>query len=435
MIVVGGGVAGCAAAFRLRAAGRRVTLLEAGEVIGGRTRTIDLDGTRVELGAIYLLNSYERTLALLADAGATHLTTPWSPTAGLWDGTQLHEVRYDFLPSFFRLPLLTLRDKVRLAVGAVRSIVGPAPEPFETDSLARFDHGADMETWARRRFGDNVFEYVIRPLIEPSFGTDCRELSTPYLAGILKRAHRAKFRLPVHGMGTIVEALVRDVDVQLGCRATAVTRDGDGYAVTIEDGRTLRTPELVIATPSAEAATLLADVLHEHQLEALRDAPYASMAHAVLRWEDDPWPGHELEMLLPVGAGPRPLLGTIVKTGRTSTLVPAGARLMNSYFSNEATRRLDDAQIIDLALDHVRAVYGGGFPPPKATVVRFGAALATSTPGHYARMRQLRTGLPEGLALAGDHLAHLGVETAVVSGERAAADLLVPPGEPRPAHP
>lgn len=424
MIVIGAGIAGSTAAFRIQQAGHPVTLLEASDAVGGRTRTTDVHGFGVELGAIYLLNSYERTLAVLEDAGASDLIAPWSPTAGLWDGRRLHEIRYDFLPTFFKLDLMTVRDKIKLATGAARSIAGKAPEPFETDSLAEFDDGTDMETWARRRFGDNVFEYVVRPLIEPSFGSDCRDLSKPYLMGILKRAHKAAFRLPVDGMGRICEELTRDVDVRLNTAVTSVRRNGDQFVVTTEGSEQLTAARVVVATTSGVAGDLLGATLDAEQIGTLRDAPYASMAHSVLRWDRDPWPEHGLEMLLPVGAGARPLLGTIVKTGRTSRLVPDGARLMNSYFSSAATRAMSDEEIIDVALTHVRDIFGAGFTEPAASVVRFDVALATSPPGHYARMRELRAGLPRGLALAGDYLAHLGVETAVVSGERAAEALL-----------
>ncbi len=97
VIVIGGGAAGAAAAFRLRSQGHEVVLLEATEEIGGRTRTLWRDGFGVEFGAIYLLNSYERCLALLEEAGRSDVLAPWSPAAGLWDGEQLHELRYDYI--------------------------------------------------------------------------------------------------------------------------------------------------------------------------------------------------------------------------------------------------------------------------------------------------------------------------------------------------
>jgi len=68
--VVGGGWAGLAAAVELTAAGRAVTLFEAGRVPGGRARAINLDGRRVDNGQHLLLGAYRETLALMRRVGA-----------------------------------------------------------------------------------------------------------------------------------------------------------------------------------------------------------------------------------------------------------------------------------------------------------------------------------------------------------------------------
>ncbi|MEH3138962.1 MAG: FAD-dependent oxidoreductase, partial [Mycobacterium kyogaense] len=247
------------------------------------------------------------------------------------------------------------------------------------------DRGEDMETWARRRLGDTLFECFVRPLIEPSFGTDCRDLSVPYLQGIMKRAHRAKFFLPRDGMGELCVALTRDVKVELQTEVEAVDARTDKVEVRTSDGEVLTAEGIVVATDSVSAATILAPNLDEQSVKALRSAPYASMAHVNLRWAEDPLPDNEFEMLLPVGTGPRPLLGTIMKTSRTSRLVPAGARMTDSYFSSEATRTLSDDELINVALQHVSDIYGCDLPDTVAEVFSIDRALAVSPPGSLPR--------------------------------------------------
>ena len=68
--VIGGGWAGIAAAVELTAQGQAVTLFEAGRVLGGRARSITLDGHRLDNGQHILLGAYKEILALMRQIGA-----------------------------------------------------------------------------------------------------------------------------------------------------------------------------------------------------------------------------------------------------------------------------------------------------------------------------------------------------------------------------
>ena len=138
----------------LRRRGHDVVLLESAPQVGGRTATLEKDGFLIDGGAVYLLSLYDRTFALLRDAGMGAELRRWKPVAGLNDGTRTHRVRYDRLDSFLTLKLLTTSDKLRLAVAVGRIVSSAAPAPYDTDSLAAFDDGQTMEAWSRRRLGD-----------------------------------------------------------------------------------------------------------------------------------------------------------------------------------------------------------------------------------------------------------------------------------------
>ncbi|MDP3638916.1 MAG: hydroxysqualene dehydroxylase HpnE [Azonexus sp.] len=68
--VIGGGWAGIAAAVELTSAGVETTLFEAGRVLGGRARSITVDGRRLDNGQHILLGAYRETLALMRQVGA-----------------------------------------------------------------------------------------------------------------------------------------------------------------------------------------------------------------------------------------------------------------------------------------------------------------------------------------------------------------------------
>lgn len=68
--VIGGGWAGIAAAVELTAAGADTTLFEAGRVLGGRARSVHIDGRTLDNGQHILLGAYRETLGLMRRTGA-----------------------------------------------------------------------------------------------------------------------------------------------------------------------------------------------------------------------------------------------------------------------------------------------------------------------------------------------------------------------------
>ncbi|MEV4949669.1 protoporphyrinogen oxidase [Streptomyces sp. NPDC053755] len=85
VVVVGGGIAGLAAAHRLATAGVRVTLLEGGDRLGGKLLAGEIAGAPVDLGAESLLARRPEAVALAGAVGlADRLRAPATTTASVW---------------------------------------------------------------------------------------------------------------------------------------------------------------------------------------------------------------------------------------------------------------------------------------------------------------------------------------------------------------
>lgn len=96
--VIGGGWAGCAAALTLAEAGVPVTLYEAGRVLGGRARAVELDGRLLDNGQHILLGAYAQTLELI------ERLRPATSKNGLWRLPLALEQPPDFSLTCPRLP-------------------------------------------------------------------------------------------------------------------------------------------------------------------------------------------------------------------------------------------------------------------------------------------------------------------------------------------
>src|SRR6476619_1124080 len=93
--VIGAGIAGLTAAFRLRRAGKSVVVLEASERVGGAIQTVREQGFTFELGPTFLSGASRQTAALAAAAGLETEIVEASPAARrreVWTGKKLGEV-------------------------------------------------------------------------------------------------------------------------------------------------------------------------------------------------------------------------------------------------------------------------------------------------------------------------------------------------------
>lgn len=84
--VIGGGPAGCAAAYALRKSGYQVTLLEAQDHVGGRTSQVQQDGFNLASGALFLMGGiYPRTNAIIDELGHRDELVEWDARAVVID--------------------------------------------------------------------------------------------------------------------------------------------------------------------------------------------------------------------------------------------------------------------------------------------------------------------------------------------------------------
>ncbi len=188
--IIGGGPAGCAAAYSLQKARVDFELFEAAEKVGGRTKQLHRDdGYNLGTGALFLMGGiYPRTMALLSEMGRKKQLVPWAGASELMDEDHSrYPVRLNSFFSFLKLPTLGLRDKLRIIGTGLRLLVAPgARNPFDGSQLAKYDSDENLEDWSRANLGDKAFEYVMRPIMDFLYAVPLRELSTPFPKALMK---------------------------------------------------------------------------------------------------------------------------------------------------------------------------------------------------------------------------------------------------------
>jgi oxygen-dependent protoporphyrinogen oxidase len=420
VVVVGGGVAGCTAAYTLRKLGHEVTLLEAEERLGGRAWTLRDRGFAIDTGAGFLCNFYARTLALLDELGRTRSLAEMPRIVGLYDGERVHVVRAGSPLDYLRTPLLGAGDKARIAISFARSAFGHAVDPFDLEGLARADRGQTIAEWARRTMGERAYQVLIRPSIEPYWYFRCEDAAAPLVIALLRVAPWARFMCLSEGMGALCEWMAEDVDVRTGVRVGSVRLKGERAYVTTQRGEAIDAEAAVLATDAPEAARLLEPGALS---ERLAQVSYAANTLVALVYQSDLWSDVPAGFVFPVGPGHHDVAGVVLLSRKLPSLVPPGAEVVQVAFSDQASRRFGTAGAEARALEAANEFLGKASPKPlEAYIFDRARAIPVPRPGGYAALREVRDAMPPRIRLAGDYLSHATIEGAVQSGERAGHD-------------
>ena len=435
--VVGGGISGLAAAYRLRRAvghGATITLFDPADRLGGVLRTETLCGHPMDLGAEAFLARRPEVPALLADLGlADRQIIPTGVRTTIYSGSRLHP-----------LPSGTVNG-IPGSPSAMSGLVDPATVARmvgEPDRPLMWRRGDDPAVGAlvAERFGEQVVARSVDPLLSGVYAgsaatiglrsaaptlADALDAGADSLTAAVRRVLPGSTGGPVFGAvdggyRVLLDELVR----RSGLRwvQSAVRRlSGDGAHWVLEDAAGGTTPAagVVLALPAPTAAGLLADIAPRSAAAAAR----VQVASAVV-----------LAMAVPAGTPFPPQSGVLVASGedlhsKAITLSSrkwgrrGGAELLRlsfGRFGDDIARSSSAEQLQTWALDDLDAVFGIRVDPLEVLVQRWIDALPQYGPGHAELAAEIRTGLPPGIAVTGNFLDGVGVPACLAAAGRAA---------------
>lgn len=447
-VVVGGGIAGLAAALRLERLLPEpdVVLLEAGERLGGKILTERVDGFLVEGASDSFLTRKPRGLGLCEELGLTGRLQPRDPR---------HERTYVRLgDALHPLPAgLTGMIPTRLEALAESDLLSPegrarlagepelpaAPEDAGDESIAAF---------VTRRLGREAYERLVEPLASGIFAGDGEQLSLaatfPGLRrlelehGSLLRGLRAQseaagdagppFVTLRGGMGELVQAAagrLARTRVRTGAEVVAVRRSASGYEALLASGEAVGADAVVLALPAHAVAVLTAE-LDPELARAHAGIPHASSALVTLSFaaSEVPRPLDAYGYVVPRVEGSDVLACTWTSSKWTGR-APTDRALLRVYlgrFGGPDVTTRPDGELVALARREVGETLGVTAAPGLARVHRWLRGMPQYVLGHLERLDAIERRLAEqpGLAVAGAAYRGVGIPDCIASGEEAA---------------
>ncbi|WP_440007446.1 NAD(P)/FAD-dependent oxidoreductase [Halomicrococcus sp. SG-WS-1] len=254
--IVGGGIAGLSAAYRLQQQGYDVQVFEASDDLGGLAATYETDGDRIEKFYHHLSKSEETIVDLIEELGlGDDLRWPIGKNAYYVDGV-VHPLDKPW--EILAYPHMSVYDKFRLTMLTQEIDVRGGIPKFDT-----YERLEDFEDVPIREFlvehtSRGVYENFFEPLLDAKFGSRKDDVSAAWLLGRIKfRGERDLLRgeplgYLTGGFGQLVDALVDAVgeeNITTGARVTDLdVEDGEVRSLTAE-----------MAESEAEAAPAEAD--------------------------------------------------------------------------------------------------------------------------------------------------------------------------------
>ncbi len=180
--IVGGGILGLTAAYRLLQQGVHVALYERAPDLGGLVGSFDLDGRPVDRFYHVVLPNDDRVRALAADVGFSEDDWRFRGTeVGFFDTGRLFSM--SSIGEFLRFPILAPHDRLRLGAFVARCQLG--------SDHSRLDE-IPLEGWLRRLCGKRAVENLWKPLLDSKFDGRFGDLPATYIWARTRRMSRTR---------------------------------------------------------------------------------------------------------------------------------------------------------------------------------------------------------------------------------------------------
>ncbi len=268
VVVIGGGAAGTAAAYKLTNLGYRVTILEKESSLGGRIQSCSFRGVNYELGASFITRGlYPMTFDLLKATNLNRdLRVRKSRVAIVKSGkakSATTGIKVTNLPKVLKL----LLDSRKFTIKNMS-----AAKQYDTESVA--------QAFAGKRYRA-FLEYLLQPTLNGYFYWKPERTSLAFLMILMGESFRkGKTYTLKNGLQKLPEALSAGSTVLLNAEVLSVQKSGNSYHIQViseSKKQILECDGLVCATTATVALKIISG-LTPRQSSFLSAVGYSSTA-------------------------------------------------------------------------------------------------------------------------------------------------------------
>ncbi|MCT2535586.1 protoporphyrinogen oxidase [Aquibacillus koreensis] len=456
--IIGGGITGLTAAYYLQEQIKEqqlpyeIKLIEASDQLGGKIKTVQKNGYTIERGPDSFLIRKASAAKLAKEVGlADALVKNGSGGSYILVNDKLHKMPSG---SFMGIPtevrpflfssLFSWKGKFRAAF----DFILPKGEPVSDQSLGLF---------FRRRFGDELVENLVEPLLSGIYAGDIDDLSLmatfpnfyqleqkhrSLVKGLnvmmpkKKQAKGVKKPSMFYSLKGGLQALVEAIEVRLnsdavmkGVSVDQIERMDGRYHLSLDDESVYEADAVVIASPYFAAQNMLRQYTF---MDAFNDMRATSVANVVLAF-DQAAIKQDIDgtgFVVSRNSSYRITACTWTHKKWPETAAPEGKALLRCYLGkpgDEDVVNLSDEELEEIVLNDLNKTMHITDKPEFSVITRWKNAMPQYSVGHKERihsvMEQMKEHTP-GVFLAGGSYQGIGIPDCIDQGEAAVTKVL-----------
>ena len=267
--IIGGGWAGLAAAVELSKNNIPVTVYESAKQLGGRARSVEINGLSVDNGQHLMIGAYQQMLDLLNTVNVTeedvfYRTPQQIKVMDLKANITAFDLKLPKLPTplnilfgMLRCPSLSFSEKIQ------------ALYRFNSLLNKRIKQDISVDQWLNKaRLPTHYIEYLLKPLCLAALTTHTHEASAKVFQTVLQQTFNGPgsntdLLIPKKDLGSIFPAAAKNYieskggKVFLEHRVSQINYNRLQATSIIINNKTIDTEQLILATPSYTTSKLL----------------------------------------------------------------------------------------------------------------------------------------------------------------------------------
>lgn len=426
--IVGSGIAGSTAAYRVAQAGLEPVVFERDDRVGGRINSVRKGDFLFDPGASVFLPTYTHAVDLIKEIGLGDQLSYTDSPAGFPRDGELYVIPYG-LGALLKTKYISNRSKLKaLKLGMFMRRNQKHLGYGDSSGIAELDTES-VADYCDRELNEELHEYIAGMMVRGTWLSETDESSVGLLLWTLKNVGKPGLFGLRGGNITLPRKLLEQVDVRLGHTVTTVRADGGDAEVTYENDsgeQSERFAACIVTTPADQAVAIYPQ-MSAVQRDLYDGIEYTALINVGLGLAKRPKVPAAYILVAPCES--RELIGVIADHVKAPGRAPEDKGLITitldgrSDWARQHTGEPDQV-FIDKALDLVRPYYGDIKDQiEQHLVAHWSQVVPVNAPGYFKKIAAYERAIDDAdpVQFAGDLDPVAGLNAACVSGDKAAA--------------